>query len=522
MATIRCDVLILGGGTGGCAAAQALAVSGLRVVMTEPTDWIGGQFTSQMVPSDEHPWIERFGSSERFRAFRRAMRDHYRMHENLTLPARRKLYLNPGNGWVSRICVDPRVAHRVLEESLGATRATGRLQVLLNTDPIAAQVDGDRVVGVTVRDHQTGDETEILPTYILEATEVGDLYPLAGIEYKIGAESRTETDEPHALEGEADPGRIQSFTWVFAMSFGGDPHTVAEPPADYEKWRHFAPPEWPYPQIGWNYYDRRHKTTRPFGIEGEWSQNLFTYRQCTDPEHFTDGRSAATLVNWPQNDFQAGAIVEVTEEERQARMHDARQLSLSLFHWLRTEAPRPDGGVGYPDLRLAPEISGTPDGLAKAPYHREGRRLKARFTMREQDVSEACNPGRDRAVEYPDAVGIGCYAIDLHPAANGEMGLEARALPFQIPLGALLPERVTNVIAAGKGIGVTHITNGCTRLHPVEWVIGEAAGLLAGYCLKEDKTPHQIYESAEETRAFQQFLESEGVETQWPTLRAMW
>jgi len=193
------------------------------------------------------------------------MRDHYRMHENLTLPARRKLYLNPGNGWVSRICVDPRVAHRVLEESLGATRATGRLQVLLNTDPITAQVDGDRVVGVTVRDHQTGDETVILPTYILEATEVGDLYPLAGIEYKIGAESRAETDEPHALEGEADPGRIQSFTWVFAMSFGGDPHAVAEPPADYEKWRHFAPPEWPYPQIGWNYYDRRHKTTRPFG-----------------------------------------------------------------------------------------------------------------------------------------------------------------------------------------------------------------------------------------------------------------
>ncbi|MFN8853897.1 MAG: FAD-dependent oxidoreductase, partial [Armatimonadota bacterium] len=176
----------------------------------------------------------------------------------------------------------------------------------------------------------------------------------------------------------------------------------------------------------------------------------------------------------------------------------------------------------YPDLRLAPEISGTPDGLAKAPYHREGRRLKARFTMREQDVSEACNPGCDRAVEYPDAVGVGCYAIDLHPAANGEMGLEARALPFQIPLGALLPERVTNVIAAGKGIGVTHITNGCTRLHPVEWVIGEAAGLLAGYCLKEDKTPHQIHESAEETKAFQQFLESEGVETQWPTLRAMW
>ena len=60
---IRCDVAVIGGGTGGCAAALAALRAGMRVVMTEETDWIGGQLTSQAVPPDEHPWIESFGGT---------------------------------------------------------------------------------------------------------------------------------------------------------------------------------------------------------------------------------------------------------------------------------------------------------------------------------------------------------------------------------------------------------------------------------------------------------------------------
>jgi NADPH-dependent 2,4-dienoyl-CoA reductase/sulfur reductase-like enzyme len=52
-----CDVLIVGGGTGGVAAALAAAGAGHRVILTEETDWIGGQFTAQAVPPDEHLWI---------------------------------------------------------------------------------------------------------------------------------------------------------------------------------------------------------------------------------------------------------------------------------------------------------------------------------------------------------------------------------------------------------------------------------------------------------------------------------
>ena len=55
------ELLVVGGGLGGVAAALAAAARGRRVVLTEAGDVLGGQLTSQAVPPDEHPWIERFG-----------------------------------------------------------------------------------------------------------------------------------------------------------------------------------------------------------------------------------------------------------------------------------------------------------------------------------------------------------------------------------------------------------------------------------------------------------------------------
>ena len=65
---LRADVVIAGGGLGGCAAALAALRNGLRVVLTEETDWIGGQLTQQAVPPDEHRWIESHGCTQSYRA----------------------------------------------------------------------------------------------------------------------------------------------------------------------------------------------------------------------------------------------------------------------------------------------------------------------------------------------------------------------------------------------------------------------------------------------------------------------
>jgi len=74
------DVIIAGGGLGGCAAALAALRNHLRVILTEETDWIGGQLTQQGVPPDEHRWIESFGCTKSYRDLRNAIRDYYRRH----------------------------------------------------------------------------------------------------------------------------------------------------------------------------------------------------------------------------------------------------------------------------------------------------------------------------------------------------------------------------------------------------------------------------------------------------------
>ncbi|HWA82192.1 MAG TPA: FAD-dependent oxidoreductase, partial [Fimbriimonadaceae bacterium] len=98
--------------------------------------------------------------------------------------------------------------------------------------------------------------------------------------------------------------------------------------------------------------------------------------------------------------------------------------------------------------------------------------------------------------------------------------IDTSTLPFQIPLGALIPVRMKNLIPACKNIGTTHLTNGCYRLHPVEWNIGEAAGLLAGYCLATGKSLEEVPAQPAE---FQRLLRDQGVELEWPAteLRAL-
>src|SRR5919108_4300433 len=148
----RTDILIVGGGLGGVAAALAAATLGRRVTLTEETDWIGGQITQQAVPPDEHPWIEAFGCTRSYRRLRERIRAYYRRHYPLLPPSRDDAYLNPGTGRVSRLCHEPRVALAVLEELLAPYRSSGGITVLLRHRAVAASVERDRVEAVALLD----------------------------------------------------------------------------------------------------------------------------------------------------------------------------------------------------------------------------------------------------------------------------------------------------------------------------------------------------------------------------------
>jgi len=129
---LSADVVIIGGGTGGCAAALAALRNGMKVMMTEETDWIGGQMTSQGVPPDEHRWIEETGCTASYRAYRDGVRKYYHRHYPLTEQASSTRYLNPGAGSVSRLCHEPRVGLAVLRLMLAPYQSGGQLTLMLH------------------------------------------------------------------------------------------------------------------------------------------------------------------------------------------------------------------------------------------------------------------------------------------------------------------------------------------------------------------------------------------------------
>ena len=529
------DVLIVGGGLGGVAAALATCRAGFRAVLTEQTDWIGGQLTAQAVPPDEHPWVEQFGVTASYRALRDGIRDYYRRWYPMRAEALAAPQLNPGGGRVSKLCHEPGVALAVLTAMLAPYRGAGLLTVLTETRPVAADTDGDLVRAVTLVDVRDTARHTVSARFVVDATETGELLDLAGVEHAVGAEARDEFDEPHAPRV-AQPHNQQGITVCLALSHHeGADHTV-DRPASYEFWRSYRPEFWPGPLLGFLAPDPRslepvprtfvpNPAADPLAVDADQSatagdKELWAFRRILARKLHRPGAfdSDITLVNWPLNDYWRKPLIGAGVETAAEALAEARELTTSVLYWLQTEAPRPDGGTGFPGLCPRPDVTGTADGLAKSAYVRESRRIKAVTTVTERDVAIDL-VGPRGGTRYPDSVGVGSYRIDLHPSTGGDNYIDIGSVPFEIPLGALLPRRVRNLLPAGKNIGTTHLTNGCYRLHPVEWNIGEVAGALAAHCLDGRLQPHQVQEEDERRADFARVLDRAGVQRHWPDIR---
>ena len=528
---LSADVVIVGGGLGGCAAALAACRNGQRVILTEETKWIGGQIAQQGVPPDEHTWIETHGAPQSYRDYRNKVRDYYRRNYPLTEDARHRKLLNPGDGGVSRICHEPRVSVAVLLEMLNPYISTGKLKILLHHKVSKAETNGDEVKAVEVYDRLQNRSVILSAPLFVDATELGDLLPLTGTEYVTGTESQKETGELHAPEI-GNPENHQAFTYCFAMDYQPGKDLVIDRPQNYEFWSSYVPdmdPPWAGKLIDLDYSNPRTLEPKQLAFNPEKGRtegplNLWYYRRMINKDNFVPGTYTGdiSLINWPQNDYFMGNLIDVSEEEFNKTIEGARQLNLSLLYWLQTEAPRPDGGQGWPGLRMRGDVMGSEDGMALYPYVRESRRIKAEFTILEEHV------GRDqrkmvagpiagaKSANFPDSVGTGYYHIDLHPSNRGDNYIDFHSLPFQIPLGALIPVRMKNLLPANKNIGTTHITNGCYRLHPVEWSIGEAVGMLTSYAITHNVPPRAVWSDPTRLDDFQQWIRSQGLETHWP------
>ncbi len=515
---MKCDCLILGGSLGGVSAALSLLNEGLEVIITESTNWIGGQITTQGVPLDEHKYIEECGCTLSYRKFRNDLRNYYyklpNFKEELKTPN-----LNPGGGWVSGLCVEPKVALNVLLDYLNPFILNGKLKILYNTEVIKANKKIEKIVSVTVTNNITNENTEITANYFIDATDNGDLLPIADIPYRIGSESKEEFNELHATI--ADKEDLQPITYVCAIGYFKDKSYEMEKPKLYDYYKNYYLDETNNPLLSWITVSLNDKGYVKRKLLGDWMEEgevvtpLFTYRQIYDPNKYNDNLKydgPITLLNWPQNDYFFNNIIETNQDK--LHIEEAKELTKSLVYWLKTEAKRHDNnGYGYPEINLVTDIFDTKDGFAPAPYIREGRRLKALYTIKEQDISKKLNK---TPKHFFDSCGIGHYNIDVHYTTKSHSFFFDETWPFEIPLGSLIPIKCENYFPASKNIGTTHITNGCFRLHPVEWNIGEVSGYLVSFLNKKNITPQNMYNDIDMVKEFQEYIKEKGVNLSWP------
>lgn len=505
--TEKSDVVIIGGSLGGVLAAYSAAKNGLNVILCEETDWIGGQLTSQAVPPDEHKYIETTGCTESYRAYRNAVRAHYHSHPDIIPELKQKEFFCPGGSSVSRLSHPPLLALKLLNQMLMPYVNKGNLKILLECKLLSAVSDGVQITSVSVENR--GEVKKLFAKIFIDGTDTGELLEKANIAFVTGAESRADTGELLAPE-KADPSDNQPCTYVLAFDYNKKNSNIIEKPERYDYYKNMKMPYDKYNILSMYGPDSATGKAKLFGFfNGETEGDkklfgLFTYRRFINKSNFVRGvDSDVTTLNWPQNDYFMNNIFGTSNDAE--HLHMAKQLSLSLIYFLQTE-------LNHTGISLRADQLGTTDGLAKAPYIRESRRILPIKRVVAQDIDCVNN---SKPVRFDDSVGVGMYHIDLHITTSSHTFLFREAQPFDIPLSAIVPRKAINLLPACKNIGTTHLTNGCYRLHPIEWNIGESVGHLCAYMLQNGISAAEVSQNRKHLKKYQDLLIQNGIQLHW-------
>lgn len=539
-AQLSVPILIVGGSTAAYSAALAALQSGAKVCWVQPQLVLGGQYTAQALSaSDDAPLTtpkslipsanqdpQQLDNGELFSLSRtqRELRDRMRTLQ----PVEGQPLYNPGGGWVSHFAVTPVAAAIAFNQGVEPYLTSGQLTLIPLADPIQVLVEepsGEyrRVRGVLFQDRETGAQFTVMGKVVIEATDLGDVLELGGIESRVGQESRSETGEA-ILPEEPRPLCQQAFTFCAVVARTQDRAQEIPAPLGYgaEPWldpAEFTDTFWVKSQGQWqgrSFFD-------PSGIF-RYRRLLRVREDAQSPQsHLGDvsvmnwGTSPLDPENRPNaplgcgNDYRFGALTGVSRAERDRHIQQGRDRAQAYLHFLQTRNR---------DLVARGDLTWTVDGIALEPYIREARRGVALTTIRHEDVSTQFFPGAARARSFSDSVGIGQYHyLDFHPSLEpGHVDLGTagnRSLPFTIPLGALIPLRTDGLILSAKSIGTTHITNSAYRMHPIEWAIGEAGGYLAAFALREGVALREVAKETRLLRKFQGELARQGVPLFW-------
>jgi hypothetical protein len=117
---------------------------------------------------------------------------------------------------------------------------------------------------------------------------------------------------------------------------------------------------------------------------------------------------------------------------------------------------------------------------------RESRRIVGQHVLNEEDLM-TCR-------RFDDAIATGCWYLDLHPnkttvgSANDFKPEKVQPEPYDIPYRSLVPQRIENLLVAGRCHSATRGAHASSRVTVTAMAMGEAAGAASAIALKAGKS----------------------------------
>lgn len=516
MEPVTFDIIVVGATPGGLATAITAARLGRKVAVIESHNHIGGMTTSGLGKSDVEQ-KEFIGGL--FKEFTQRVYSYYKARfpkDSTDLKLCRQGYY-----------FEPSVAEKILNEMV---YETGNIVLFTGHQLDGVAVENNRIWSVHALNSREGSMHTFCADVFIDATYEGDLYAAAGADYMLGREGRNEYEEPHAgvifydyekgeilsgSTGEADKG-IQAYTYRYCLTTNPEnSFKLTRPPENYDRKLYTpyfkdlkngllsAPAEF---HEGWGYYPEHFDT-------------LVRALSVTDlPNSKVDANTNPRPLAFPFPEENIGYIEgDATTRQRISDRH--REIALGLIWFLQNDPDVPEGhrkmaGKYHLPLDEFQDNNHFPFQL----YVREGRRLKGEYTMTQHDV--AIWPDSSELFHHEDTIAMGEFPIDSFPVhkmpdqngivLEGYLGMMAHLTkPYEIPYRAMIPQKIDGLIVP-VALSATHVAYCSIRMEPTWMSLGQAAGVAAHVCLKNDQRPRDV-----DTGEVRQILQKQGQVLAW-------
>lgn len=486
------DVVVFGAGTGGSAAAIQAARMGANVALVEETDWVGGQMTAGGVSTmDEGGFNNDAGL---YREFIAAAEAHYAA---LGKRARRC-------GIRAIPCTEPSVSQQLLREMLSDAGVT----LFERATPVAARLDASKLQQVDAYQRDPERLVEFTAEVFIDATEYGDLLPVAGVEYRLGKSVSGSLDAAECVQDITVAPIIRRYDAVPVELTFSDPPPGYGPTVE-QKFSEIVVAQggFDWEADGWN-----------AGYPTDWKTHV-SYRATPDSAATEDSiigdfdTITRTGVNWA-NDYPY--TVDDIENRRFEASCEAKLHTLQFLYYVQNVMEIPNWAIandeGYDSPynlaqndcpEIPAEFAPIERHLNPIPYVRESRRMVGVYTLKGADIQRP-GGGEPADTRFASSIAVGDYAMDLHScdgADDLESDLETASDlpagfvggPFQIPMEVLIARDVDGLLAAEKNISQSRLVNGATRLQPSTMATGQAAGALAALAAQRDEAARDVH-----------------------------